>query len=788
MLRNYLKIAIRNLWKNKLFSAINILGLGLGIPFALLPLMHLQSTFEFDNFHTDSEQIYRILTDETSNDGAKLHYASTPFLLADNLKNDYPSIEKTTKVVRQFGWELNNPLKTLDVNTIIVEPSFFDIFNFKLEKGSYPIEPNTLVLTHEMSERFFGETNPIGQTLSHPTHGAFTVTGVLKPFKKATQFKSDIMVSMATYLNINKEATQIKSWADYENTFTFVKLRPNANPYSLDLAVQQIAQKSNPNIAFAKKKHNFRKQALADISPSEEDLRNNPYVDKWSDIYVNFSIPLMILLLAGFNYTNLTLARSLSRSKEVGVRKVLGAVRGQLILQFICEAVVIAFCALFIGIFILSLMKQFIHVGWVTWEVDNQSIIWILFILFTLLLGVVAGSLPAWVLSSFQPVKVLKGTLSPASFGKINVRKSLVVIQFVVTLGFIFQIGHMYNQFRYMATENDNFNRKGIFNLSIADKNYALLVDEISKNKDVEKIGLTSVPFGGLAAELAIKAQKKDENHLAYYYAANNNFIENMQLKFVAGQNLPESNADSATNFVILNEKAIEKLHLGTPKEAIGKSIWLNNQTEAQVVGVIQNFCHFNYQYQIEPVVFQYNPALFQVLVVKTNPKVSQETFTAEMQAIWKKQFPYKQMGYAWFEQEMYDRYYPAEDMKMMGMASLVIFVIAIMGLLGMVIYTTEKRTKEIGIRKVMGASIWQVVRILSWSFVKLLLIAGVIAIPLGFAGGLLFNSVFVFHTDLNLGLMGLFFSLIFAIAIFTIGYYAIRAAAANPVKSLKAE
>lgn len=787
MLKNYIKIAFRNLWKNKLFSFINIFGLGLALPFALLSLLHLQSTFEFDNFHKDPERIFRIITDEQSKESGKLSYASSPFLLADNLRNDYPSIEFATKTVREFGWELNNRLKNLSVNTIYVEPDFFNIFNFKLEKGEYPVEPSTLVISHETAEKFYKNINPIGQILSHPSYGAFKVTGVMKPFKKETQFKSDVMVSMATYTNRNKGVAGLKSWGEYES-YTFVKLKPNVNPVSLDLAIAQIGRKTNPNLVSLKKTNEFRKQTLSDISPSEENLQNNPYVEKWSDIYVNFSIPLMILLLAGFNYTNLTLARSLNRSREVGVRKVMGAVRTQLIFQFICEAVIIAFFALAIGSLILLLMKEYIHVEWVTWKVDNPYIIMTLFGLFTLFLGITAGSLPAWVLSSFQPVKVLKGSLSPASFGKINFRKSLIVIQFIVTLGFVFQIGHMYNQFKYMATENENFNRKGIYNISIPAKNYKLLADQISENKNVEKVGFTSVPFGGVTTQLGIRAQKKGENQASYYYASDRNFIDNMDLTFVAGQNLPISNADSAGNFVVINEKAVEKLRLGGLKDVIGKTIFINENIEVQVIGVIKNFCHFNYQFDIQPLVFQYNPSLFQTMVIKTSQYTIPSEFENDIKSLWKKLFPFEPVSYSSFEDEMYNRYYPAEDMKMMGMASLVILVIAVMGLLGMVIYTTEKRVKEIGIRKVMGASVAEVVKILSWSFLKLLLIAGLIALPIGYLGGIFFNGVFIFNNGLNYSLMALFFISVLAIAILTIGYYSMRAALMNPVKSLRAE
>lgn len=787
MIKNYIKIAFRNLWKNKLFSFINIFGLGLALPFALLSLLHLQSTFEFDNFHKDPERIFRIITDEQSKEGGKTSYASSPFLLADKLRNDYASTEFATKTIREFGWELNNRLKSFRVNQIYVEPDFFKIFNFKLEKGVYPIEPNTLVISHEIAEKFYKSSNPIGQILSHPTYGSFKVTGVLMPFKKETQFRSDVMVSMATYTNRNKEAASSKAWGVYES-YTFVKLKPNVKSTTLDVAIAQIEKNTNLNLATLKKANEFRKQALSDISPSKENLQNNPYVENWSDIYVNFSIPLMILLLAGFNYTNLTLARSLNRSREVGVRKVMGAVRSQLVFQFICEAVIIAFFALAIGTLILLLMKEYIHVEWVTWKVDNPYIIMVLFGLFTLFLGITAGSLPAWVLSSFQPVKVLKGSLSPASFGKINFRKSLIVIQFIVTLGFVFQIGHMYNQFKYMATENENFNRKGIFNLATPNKNLKLISQEISENKNVEKIGYTSVPFGGETTKLGIRAQKQGENQASYYYASDNNFIENMHLTFLAGQNLPFSSADSAGNFVVINEKAVEKLHLGGVNDALGKTIFINENIEVQVIGVVKNFCHFNYQFEIQPLVFQYNPDMFKSLVIQTEGKTDQAAFETFIETLWKKQNSYESVSFSWFEDEMYERYYPAEDMKMMGMACLVILVIAVMGLLGMVIYTTEKRIKEIGIRKVLGASVMEVVKILSWSFLKLLLIAGLIALPIGIFGGIFFNGIFIFNNGLNFSLMVIFFTTVLLIAILTIAYYSMRAALSNPVKSLKAE
>lgn len=787
MLFNYFKIAWRSLWKNKLFSVINILGLGIAIPFALLSLLQLQASFEFDNFHPDPDRIFRIITDAQEKGGSTAHYASSPWLLADDLEDKYACVEEATRVVRDFGWELGNGIKNLKVNTLFVEPAFFEVFGFALGSGTLPLAPNELAITPECALKFFGDANPIGQTLSHPTYGDFRITGLLNPFKKQTQFRSDVMVSMATYTGRHPESAQPASWGMYE-AHTFVKIHKNAAPEALDLAIGESARQSNLLIASTGMSNAFRKQALADISPSREDMRNNPYVESLTDIYINFSIPLMILILAGFNYTNLTLARSLTRTKEVGVRKVMGARRPQLILQFICEAVVIALFALLLGMGILQLMRTFIHVSWVTWEVENTTMIALFFVAFALFTGFMAGILPAWILSGFQPAKVMKGALAPAGLGRSGLRKTLIVIQFAVALGFIFANSHLYNQFEYMATENDNFNRRNIVNITLAGEKYGPLLDEIARNGNIERIGLCSSTFGSLAAEYALKADPAAENMLAWYYAADRNFIENMNLKILAGQNLPpQAAADSAGHFVLLNEEALRRLNLGTAQDAIGKTVFLNN-AEVLVAGVVQDFCHFNYQFRKEPLVLRSDPAQYRVMSVKTADGISQDGLMAELNTTWKKHHPYREMVAVWYDREMYERYYPAEDMKMMGVASVVIVVIALMGLLGMIVYSVERRVREIGIRKVLGASIAEVMRILSWSFAKLLLLAGLIALPFGFFFGWMLLNLFTFHSALNVGLMlGLFAGVMF-IALLSIAYFTGQAALANPVKSLRSE
>ncbi len=339
-----------------------------------------------------------------------------------------------------------------------------------------------------------------------------------------------------------------------------------------------------------------------------------------------------------------------------------------------------------------------------------------------------------------------------------------------------------------MATENDSFNRKDIYNITLAKSNDRLLVNEILKNKNVERVGLTSMPLGSNAAEYGVKANKTDENTRAYYIAADNSFIDNMQLKIIAGTNLPASASDSAGSFILVNEKAVNTFHLGNPQEAIGKTLLLNNNSELRIAGVLRDFCYGNYQFEVQPLIMHYDPAQFHVLSVQTKGLSSENGFKAEMETIWNKIYPHEEMVASWYEKDMYERYFPKEDMKFMFMLAFIIFAITLMGLFGMVTYSAEKRIKEIGIRKVVGASVSQIVNLLSWSYVKLLIIAGSIAVPISILTGKMFQGLFIFHDNLNYLLMASFVLLIFIMTIGTICLQVIRSASANPVKSLRTE
>ena len=790
MLTNYLKIAWRNLWKHKLFSAINIVGLGVAMTFCFLQLIQVQGSFEKDSFHPYPDRTYRILTDAVDREGKVYHLASTPVPLGEKLKNNYSGIEKTVRVIRSFGGNLSNGLKSLRLNGMYVDPAYFDVFGFQLEKGKPAVEPRTMVLTHETAERFFGTANPVGKTLTQKDLGTFTVTGVFAPLNDyRTHLRADLVVSMATYPLLNQDDKK-NDWLAYD-AYTFVLLNKGANLNALDRALASVGKDNSKNVNFQNQKsHAFRWQRLLDISPDYENLLNNPYVEPIWKVGVNWLMALIIVSLAAFNYINLTLTRSLSRAREVGVRKVAGAARSQLTIQFLTETVLISFLALGIAWLGLQFMQAYVHVGWLTWHVQHVAALWGLFIGFTLLTGLLAGLLPARMLSSLQAVHILKGEIGPTTFGKAGFRKTLVVIQFVVALVFMTFNGIANSQFAYMATDNDNFNRRHILNIPLTDSSdFRLLQNEMKTLAGVERIGLASALFHESAgkAKLSRKTRKEDQRTDAYMYAVDAGFIQNMKLIFVAGQNIPQSTSDSSSRFVVLNEKAVQTLGYRNPKDVIGQTIGLND-TPVLVSGVVKNFRFMQYELPVSPLVLGYDAREIAVLSVYTTATADPDKLTAALAGVWKRLQPHESFVYAWYEQQLYEEYREGGDQKFMAVIVFIVFLIAGLGLLGMVTYSTEKRAKEVGIRKVMGATIPQLMSLLAGDFLKLILIAGAIALPVGYLLGSLFLHIFTYHASLGPGTFLLCLGSLLLIGLGSIGIQTYRTASSNPVKTLRSE
>ncbi len=643
-----------------------------------------------------------------------------------------------------------------------------------------------MVLTHQTAQWFFGDINPIGTILEHPTLGSFKIVGVLKPFTSLrTQFRADVFVPLTSYLTGKNPAND---WSTL-NAHTFLKLTKGITSGDLDRQLLKTEREINQLLKpLAPATLHFRAQSLADISPSKEILTNDPYVQDIRSMYVNFAFQLILLVLASLNYINLTLARSMNRSREVGVRKVAGATRSQLVMQFLVESVLISYIALGVSLLLLWWIKNQIQLSWLTWDIDHLGYLILLFFVFNLILGLVAGAAPSFILSAYQPVKVLKGTIAPVGLGKIGFRKALIIVQFMIAMVYIFFIGHLYHQVDYMATDNENYQRKDILNLNLAGKQYKTFAAEVSTLKEVQKVGYTSMMFMNRPARASIKKAKSEASNSAFYYAADRQFIENMGLRIVAGQNLIPSNSDGPSPLIVVNQKAVEKLALGSEQKAIGQLIVLNDSVSATIIGVVANFCHYDYESKIEPVVFQYRPSLFKVMSLKTSPVSDRKALEATLKSQWMKYTPDQEMNASWLDTEMYERYYNYDEMQFMYIEGVAIFVIAILGLIGILTYSLEKRTKEIGIRKAIGATTVEVIQLMSKEFSKLLAIAITIALPLGIVIGQYMNRFYVFNQGIGYLTMSALVAAILGIALGAVGYFSWRAAQANPAITLKAE
>lgn len=795
MLRNYLKTALRNLWKHKLFSFINVFGLASGMLVCLLAMIDIKGAFDYDSFHPNRDRTYRIITDATTRTNDILSFATTPLPVADALARNYPFVEAVTRVVRSYG-EITTNGKQLPVVFSAVDPGFFTLFGFKLAAGQAAVAPQTVVLTQQTAQRFFGTANPIGKIMTHSEFGALTITGVFAQNPAKSHLDFDMVVSMAT-LSSPTWRQALVDWKQYANgytrAYTYVLLKPGTRAETLNRVLPGVARRATKGLRFATEKgYTFRSQALTQLSPPREDLINSTREPTAGKLETELGVGLLTLLLAVFNYINLTLARSLSRAREVGIRKVSGALRWQLMGQFMAESVILSLLGLGLAYGMLQLVKPmpFVQqwlIGGVAWE--NNGTLWLVFASFSIVTGLVAGLLPARVLSGFEPAQVLRSQTGLRVFRGLSLRKSLIVVQFSISLLAMIVLLALARQQHYMATANYGFQREGILNIPLNGLPPGQLSANIGRLAGVERVAATAARFGdhGGNGQMVYRQKSRSDSSASDVFAADANVVPAMGLTLLAGRNIPASVSDSSSRQVLINEEAVRTFSLGEPRAAVGQTLWLNDSTDVQVAGVLKDFQFTTLAMKLHPLIFRYQPKDFRYLNVKVvggNP----EAVRADIARIWKKLNPYEPFAGVWYDDYLHDRHSHTDDLSFMGLLLGLAMSIACLGLLGMVTYTTALRTKEVGVRKVMGANVRQVVWLLSWDFLKLLLIAGAIALPLGYLAGSFLLMAFAYHITLGIGMLGLCLGTMLLLGGATIGWRTYRTALTNPVKSLRNE
>lgn len=737
MLRNYFKIALRILSKNRIFSFINICGLALSMSVCLLLIALIADQRSYDQFHTNKDRIYRVISDRTG--GNPSSFATTPARLADTLKEDGPGVEAVLQLYN-FSGNATYDQTMLPLRGAAASANFFDVFDFRLLEGSRQTvlsEPYSIVLTEDTAVAFFGAEDPLGKVLSFEQFGDFVVTGITENPPYNSHLTYDMLLSYSTLALLEGDGKMPRfseRWDFTDEHFTYVLLEEGADAKALLPYLDLVSQVNYANPAeYAL---HFRLQPLTGITLDE--LLENQIKFAMPAFFVYFLIllALLVMISAGFNYTNLSLARALSRAREVGIRKVAGASRRQLFSQFLGEAVLLSFLAFILALvlnemFVLPGFQSLAVINQLGLEVRTSPSAYLFSFLFCVTVGIAAGTLPAVYLSAYEPARVLKGLVNLRLSG-LTLRRVMIVAQFVISLVFIISVITIFQQFRFMMNADYGFNQANIINVNLQGRNYQTAMAELGRHSSIQSISASSlVPGTGSNQATVARRSIEDQVSDVYQISVDPNFIANLELTLIAGSNFPQSLGTTQERYVILNETAVRAYGYGTPLEAIGQTLLVDREgVPVEILGVVKDFHYRDMTSPIEPFVLRYLPARFRFLNLRVQSNDMLETI-AFITAAWNNIDPALPVNYAFFDQQIADNYAIFTDLlKIVGLISLLSIVIACLGLLGIAALSVEMRIKEIGIRKVLGTTDWALLALLSRGFLGLMGLAIIIAMP----------------------------------------------------------
>jgi putative ABC transport system permease protein len=686
---------------------------------------------------------------------------------------------------------------------LMTDASFFEVFNFPLEKGNQQTALNdarAIVLTHNAAEKLFGQQEPLGQTISFGDFGEFHVTGVLRPFAGKTHFEFEVLGSLEALPLLEKQGKAspvLENWNNYYMTYLYFTLRDGHSINEVERALPEISAKyyAGLQLETRDKGYEFYVQPLKEITPGP--LLSNQMGNGLPTLVLIFMgvLSAVVMIMACFNYTNLMIAKSLTRAREIGVRKVMGARRFQVFTQFVGEATVFSIIALFFSWILLQLLKPAfleLSIG-NSFEISLEEDygLYLYFLAFAIVVGLIAGLLPAGYLSAFRPIKVLKDTGGQKVYSRLAFRKVLIVAQFALSVVFVIVVLVIYKQVNFVMNKDLGIDDSNILNVRLQGVEYEKFANEVANVPGVVRVGGVSHQLGtGADRASDYKRNFADEPFVMRDFIVDNNYIDNLGLTFLSGKNFDPSKEGVLERHVILNERALQDFDLKDPVSAIGQTIYADDSLALTVIGVVRNFNFRPLTYEIGPLVLRYNVKGLMYASAKVIPG-QEESVKAHVAAIWKRFDAVHEFNGKMMTDEIADGYKNGgfyDIIKIVGYVSFLAITLACLGMLGMAMYTTQTRIKEIGIRKVMGAESLQVVVALSRSFFALILIAIIIGVPLGYTFGRLFLESFAYKIPISFILIGSGVIIIVVLGSLTIVSQTWRAATMNPVNSLRYE
>ena len=791
MFWNYLKTTWRNIKRYKGYSSINIIGLAVGLACCILILLWVQDELSYDRFHVHADNLYRTVTIYQKTEPAT-HYWPVCAPLAPALKEDYPEIIKATRFTRLRRGQLikYGDKSLLETQICLTDPDFFEMFTFPLAQGdpsSALSDPNSLIITEQMATKYFGSEDPLGKTLNINNEYDFTVTGIMKNVPHTSHLQFDFLLPFIRIEDFEKNWAVLDNWT-LGGYATYVLLQKETSLQELNRKIRDYIPKH-----AARSKDFLYLQPLKDIHLYSSHIQfgiegqgNIKYV------YIFSVVALFVLVIACINFMNLATARSSNRAKEVGLRKVVGARRPQLMGQFFCESVLTALLSLILAVVLVELfLPPFRNLSGKPLESGFSGNINILLaiVIMALITGFISGTYPALFLSSLRPVKVFKGMLKTEGRGYLF-RKILVVSQFSLSILLIICTVLVSSQVDFMRNRKLGLDKEQVVYLPIRSelvRKYDPLKIELLKSAGVRNVAASSnIPSYGVILTLDyITWEGKDpkDPKVLNLTSTGYDFIETLNMEMIEGRSFSEE-YPSDENAVVINETAQKIIGMENP---VGKRLMLGD-TELPIIGIVKDYHFRSLHSEIEPLLLVNDPSLYRYILIKLDSGDIPSAL-ANIDNTWKTFFPDTPFEYHFLD-EAYDNLYRTE--QRMGtlfnyFTGLAIFI-SCLGLFGLASFMAEKRTKEIGIRKILGASVSGVVILLNREFIKWILIANIIASPVAYYAMSKWLQGFAYRINMEVWIFALAALAALAIAVVTVSYQSVRAATANPADSLRYE
>ncbi|HNR07707.1 MAG TPA: ABC transporter permease [Saprospiraceae bacterium] len=801
MFRNYLLTGIRDLWKFRFFSGINVFGLGISISACLLVIMLIRDAYNYDRFHPEPNRIYRVLTYAQRKGGGTEAYASSPYALSSFMAAQSSSIKEWVPLINRFNGELVLGESRFQFEGLGTHPSFFKTFGFSLEEGNAGDlnQPNVIFLTAGLARKIFPDGNALGQNLVWGGHQqALRVAGVLKEFPGKTHLEFDALTSVETLsaaTGADAFGFDKNNWLDYYAGWHFYRLTDQADKSKIEAELNEVAQNRYSGLHLESRDagYSFKLQPMDKITPgpllSNSIGRGMPSVLLW---FLSI-LGILIVASAGFNHANISLARAVNRAREIGIRKINGAGRLNIFSQFIVESILVALLSTALGILILQWLiplfsrLDFLNSMDITLRMDWALYGW--YLVFALVVGVLIGVLPAMMISRVAILPSIQKLSGLRILPQVSLRKAIITGQLAMTLVFFFLITTSYLQIRFALDTNFGAGQDYMVNLDLQGQEYLRVKTEMSKLPVVKSIAASSMLMGTYRdSKVDVKTKDTADALGVRDYVVDENFLPAFGLTLLNGKNFEPDPDQQHEKQVLVNESFLRFFNMGDPSEVVGKGIFLDTSL-VSIAGVIRDFRFKPADYAIEPLVLRYIPEQFNILHLTLDRSADLQQAVASIRMSWAALDPGRPAQWSFYADDVKATYRSLRDILwIIAFFAALAASITLMGLLGMVTYILSGRRKEIAIRKVVGAGLDKLFWVLSGSFIRWLVLAVLISIPLAS----LLNNLWLQNYAYRVTWSPLWFvpglALLTTAVLLIVGLQVLRAALSNPVSSLRNE